>query len=100
MNCELIEAAARALAKRAGYRDHTPYMDEARAAYAVLAPALLEKGVRLGLEAAEKACTTVPTADDELAVAAAGAGEIYGAMEAIAALNPSEIAKEIKTCPA
>jgi hypothetical protein len=65
---ELIEAAARAAYdadtdhihdgvswSKVGKKAQQAYRDMIRAAHAVLAPTLLEKGVRLGLEAAAKA---------------------------------------------
>jgi len=62
MSDELIEAAARAVVKR-NWPSFTEadvdemwegHADDMRAAYAVFAPALLEKGVRWGQEAAAK----------------------------------------------
>ena len=104
MSDELIEAAAEAIDPGA-WKDELPIPTRdaviafhtrreaankaARAAYAVLAPALLEKGVRLGLEAAAKAVH----------------GDGYGGRDcwvecqradierAVDALDPAEIAK-------
>jgi hypothetical protein len=56
MSDELIEAAARAICAKHHPRSRDAhwqnFMADARAAYAVLAPALIEQGVRMGLDAA------------------------------------------------
>jgi hypothetical protein len=82
---ELIEAAAEALDDVFG--EPVSY-DMTKRILAVLAPALLEKGVRLGLEAAAKASDALRKPDD--------LGEYYRAgdvSEAIRAIDAAAIAR-------
>jgi hypothetical protein len=98
MSDELIEEVARALFFRGDTVDETQWehmqemhrtvsREQARAALSVLAPALLEKGVRLGLEAAASHVEAYPTLDYAIGMA------MKETASCIRAIDPAAIAR-------